>query len=197
MSAAGAGQAAFLEAIAASDPVASDEHQCGSAGRPAEGRRMGEVHRRRRQVARRAAAAAAVQGRRVKLSQAAAVTVIGLTPADAGHAAASRGERDAARGFGKFSTRSIVASCSLHRVRALRARWQTLRNARRNVVIVFAVALAVFLGVGIFVLRRALRFERAEARRARTDAIERAAPTSRPSSSVASRWSPLNRGPMW
>jgi diguanylate cyclase (GGDEF)-like protein len=45
-------------------------------------------------------------------------------------------------------------------------------DARRNVLVAFGAALFAFFCVGVFVFRRAVRFEQAEARRARTDAID-------------------------
>ena len=172
VSAAGAGQAAFLEAIAASDPVARATSI--NAAQQA-GQQKDAAWARYIAVAGRSRAEQRLQRRYKaddKLSQAAAATVIGLTPADAGYAAALRGERDAAARIQQVLNeidRRFLQPASRAGAQGAVA---DASDARRNVVIAFAVALAVFLGVGIFVLRRALRFERAEARRARTDAID-------------------------
>ena len=165
VAASGAGQAAFLKAIATSDPVerATSINQAQLAGQRKDAAwarylAVAGTSRAERRLQRQFKAAD-------KLSQAAAATVIGSSPGDAGYAVALRAEQDAAariqRVLGEVDRRFLQPASNADAQGAV----ADASDARRNVLVAFGAAVVVFFGVGVLVLRRALRFEQAEARR--------------------------------
>ena len=106
-------------------------------------------------------------------TRSAAAALIGSTPADpAAYAAALDVEQEASeheRSLLEEIGRRFYGSVTRSEARAVVA---GATDARRDVLVAFGATLFVFLGVGVGMLRRVMLFQRVEARRARTHAIE-------------------------
>ena len=100
-----------------------------------------------------------------------AATLLGLASTDPGSPAALHAEQESAartqsilyeieRRFYQPTSRSSAEAVEVGVV-----------DTRRNTLVALGAAFLVFLGVGIVILRRAMRFERTEARRERAEAI--------------------------
>jgi diguanylate cyclase (GGDEF)-like protein len=165
-------QRLFLEAIAASEPAtrASTVERAQRAGREGDaawarylrlaGESAGERRLQRQYEAGREA------------SQKAGATLFGSTPADPTYAANLSAEQGSSARMQKILDEldgRFYEPASLSDARAAVA---GVADARRNVLVAFGAALLVFLGAGVVILRRAVRFERVETLRARARAID-------------------------
>jgi diguanylate cyclase (GGDEF)-like protein len=167
-----ASQRLFVAAIAASDPAAR-----GSLVERAQryGREGDAAWARYRRLAGTSAGERRLQRQyedALQGSQKAGAIAFGLTPADPSFAATFGTEQELSA-----RTQQILGELEhrfYHSVSRSNARAAVAGaiDARRNVLIAFGAALLVFLGVGLVILRRAVRFERVEAHRARAHAID-------------------------
>jgi hypothetical protein len=98
-----------------------------------------------------------------------AATLLGLASTDPGSPAALHAEQESAariQGIVDELERRFYQPASRSSAEAVE-----VGDTRRNTIVALGAALLVFLGVGIVILRRAMRFERAEARRERAEVI--------------------------